>query len=157
MKAEESSHVKTLPEPLGNRVRSAGVSPASPPGVPPGVSAAHADEKQDKNRFRDVLLRWLSCPELAKDSQAAARSGTNMPEPPGRPQPRKSKWPEPKGRAPKFGDGRKVTVQSADDFCAASFRIADFGLLVESTFRIWNFQIRFTTDGLSSWLVPSKS
>jgi hypothetical protein len=53
-----------------------------------------------------------------------------------------------------IGDGRKLTIQTAHDFCAATFRIADLGLLVEFSFRIWIFRMRLTTDGMaSSWLI----
>jgi hypothetical protein len=93
-----------------------------------------------KEAFLERLRRWLSCPELTKDFDPAAI-----------PRPRKPKWLEPKGRAPMIGSARKVTVQSANDFCAVSFRIADYGLLREFSLRIWDYRIRLSCDDLTSY------
>jgi hypothetical protein len=103
-----------------------------------------------KNAFWERLRRALSCPELAKDFDPAAH-----------PRPRKPKWPEPKGRAPRFGNARKVTVHSANDFFSVSYRIADYGLLREFSLRIWDYRVRLICDDLTpgSWLFrpPAKS
>jgi hypothetical protein len=126
MKSHEPGRANSLPEPQANAARPEG-------------------EDRPGSAFWERLRRALSCPELAKDFDPAAH-----------PRPRKPKWPEPKGRAPIIGNARKVTVHSAHDFCAVSFRIADYGLLMEFSLRIWDYRIRLTYDELTpgSWLFP---
>ena len=128
MKADEPGRANSLPEPQASAARPEG-------------------EDRPGSAFWERLRRALSCPELAKDFDPAAH-----------PRPRKPKWLEPKGRAPIIGDARKVTVQSANDFCAVSFRIADYGLLREFSLRIWDYRIHLTCDDLTSysWLLPQK-
>jgi hypothetical protein len=126
MKSDEPGRVNSLPEPQASAAR-----PQS--------------EDRPGSAFWERLRRVLACPELAKDFDPSAH-----------PRPRKPKWPEPKGRAPRIGNARKVTVQSANDFCAVSFRIADYGLLMEFSLRIWDYRIRLACDELTpnSWLYP---
>ena len=131
MKSDEPGRVNSLRERKANAVRPEG-------------------EERPKIVFRERLKRWLSCPELAKDFDSSAEGLERS----GRARPPKPKWPEPKGRAPIIGNARNVTVQSANYFCAVSFRIADYGLLMEFSLRIWDYRIRLTCDDLTSdsWL-----
>jgi hypothetical protein len=129
MKADEPGRATSLPKPQASAARPEG-------------------KDRPKSEFWERLRRWLSCPELAKDFDPAAL-----------PRPRKPKWPEPKGRAPMIGRARKVTVRSAHDFLAVSFRIADYGLLREFSLRIWDYRIHLTCDDLASysWLFPPQA
>ena len=120
----------------------------------PRAIAARPEGGEDRpmSAFLEWLRRWLSCPELAKDFDPAAKDRARW----DHARPRKPNWPEPKGRAPMIGDAKKVTVQTANNFCAVSFRIADYGLLREFSLRVWDYRIRLTYDDLTSysWLFP---
>jgi hypothetical protein len=131
MKADELGRANALRDPQANAARPEG-------------------EDRPKSEFRERLLRWLSCSELRKDFDPTAEDRERS----GRSRPRKPKWPEPKGRAPMIGNARKVTVQIANDFCAVSYRIADYGLLMEFSLRIWDYRIHLVRDDLTpdSWL-----
>jgi len=100
--------------------------------------------------FRDFLGRLFSCSSLAKTSEADASTAKSVSQ---RPPPRPT--PEPQGRAAKIGTGRKLTIQTAHNLCGASVRIADFGLLMEFSFRLSDIGIRITSDLLEgdSWLL----
>ena len=126
MKSHEPGHANSLPELQASAARPEG-------------------EDRSGSAFWERLRSVLSCPELAKDFDPSAL-----------PSPRKPKWPEPTGRAPMIGNARKVTIQSAHDFCAVTFRVADYGLLMEFSLRIWNYRVRITCDDLTpdSWLFP---
>ena len=129
MKSDEPARVNSLPE-------------------PPASAARPQGEARSGSAFWERLRRWLSCPELAKDFDRSAL-----------PRPRKPKWPEPKGRAPIIGNARKVTIHSAHDFYAVSYRVADYGLLMEFSLRIWDYRISLTCDDLTpdSWLFPPRA
>ena len=62
---------------------------------------------------------------------------------------------EPQGRAARIGSGWKLKIQTAHNFCAASIRIADFGLLMEFNFWISDVGIRLTSDllNINSWML----
>jgi hypothetical protein len=129
MKSDEPGGVNSLPEPQASAAR-----PQA--------------EDRPGSAFWERLRSVLSCPELAKDFDPSAL-----------PRPRKPKWPEPKGRAPMIGNARKVTIHSAHDFCAVSYRVADYGLLMEFSLRIWDYRISLTCDDLTpdSWLFPPRA
>jgi hypothetical protein len=65
----------------------------------------------------------------------------------------------PQGRAAKLGHGRKRILHSVDNAFAVSFRVADFGLLVEFNLWIASYGLRITSDHLNSysWLFHEKS
>jgi hypothetical protein len=111
-----------------------------------------------KSEFKKLLWRWLSCPNLAKPPGGAPASTqtAQRQDPPGR---KPCCWPVPRGRAPEIGDGRKVTIHSARNSFAVSFRVADLGLLVEFSLWVAGFGFRITSDHLSacSWLRRERS
>jgi hypothetical protein len=55
-----------------------------------------------------------------------------------------------------LGHGRKITLQSAGNLWAASFRVANLGLLWEFTFRIGEYAVQITSDHLAvgGWFLP---
>ena len=96
--------------------------------------------------LKERLRRWLACPNLAPPPEAMPAKPEGQAEC-RRPMRRwRDKWPEFPSRPAKIGPGRSVTIESAHDFLAVTFRIADFGLLTEFSLRVASFSVRITED-----------